>query len=226
MKFFDIKPFEYRRLIQAADGPLQADVYEVQRNNRQYILKDYSARPKLFRATICRWQLRREWFALLKLRRVKDVPKPIAFGADQLLMSKLKQCKVGINRHNSSSLESKIDQIHQAGVCHNDLHSNNLMLNQTQAFIFDFGAATFRPQRGKGLLNKIKGKLFELSQLLDRMAVVKYKWKRDRKLLRPDEAPIVALVEKTRWLSRSWRRFKQWRKQKAVNRRAEAVNCR
>ncbi|GGA68190.1 hypothetical protein GCM10011369_07310 [Neiella marina] len=224
MKYFDIQQFSYRRLIQAADGPLQADVYEVQRDNNKYILKDYSARPKLFRRTICRWQLRREWLALLKLRHVKHVPKPIAFGGNKLLMSKLAQCKASINQDNSDSLETKVAQIHQAGVCHNDLHSKNLMLNQTQAFIFDFGAATFSPKDNNSLSDKVKGQLFKLCQLIDRMAVVKYKWKRDRKLLRPDEAHLVSLVEKTRWLSRCWRRFKQWHKQKSHSPNNETVN--
>ncbi|MBW8191476.1 phosphotransferase [Neiella marina] len=204
----------HKTLIQAADGRSQADVYEVKQGQHSYIIKDYSARPKLFQMTICRWQLKREWLALLKLRHLSHVPKPIFRNDNQLVMSKLPLAKNSLNQANCAALERQIRKIHQSGVCHNDLHSRNLMLDPRHAYIFDFGAASFKAPNNRTLVTAIQHKFFAVCCFVDRMSVVKYKWKRNRQLLRHDEAKFVSVIEQSRWISRAWRRFKQWRKAK------------
>lgn len=205
-----------KTLLQAADGPSQADVYEFFWRGQSLIAKDYSQRPSLYQRTVCRWQFRREWMALLKLRHVPHVPRAVArLDEHVLVMTKLEVAKDQLNEQNAASLEKRVSLMHQAGVTHNDLHSRNLMLDQARAYIFDFGTALFRPLHshskslGGSVRNLARELLFRTGCFFDRMAVTKYKVKHNPMVLSSKEQPMLKLVLSTRWMSRLWHSYKR-----------------
>lgn len=199
-----------KKMLQAADGPSQANVYEIRWGKQDMVVKDYSESPSFYQRTVCRWQLRREWFALFRLRRVPNVPRPVKYLDDKVLvMTKLDVEKDQLNHQNAASLDKKVQLMHEAGVTHNDLHSRNLMLCSARAYLFDFGSAVIRPLQVNGLKDKLNHYLYKLGCLVDRMAVAKYKMKHNQDVLGEKDKKMVELVESTRWISRLWKRIKK-----------------
>lgn len=214
-----------KTMLQAADGPSQADVYQIRWREQDMVVKDYSNSPGIYQKTVCRWQLRREWLALSRLRRVPNIPRPVQYLDDKVLvMTKLDVKNDGLNEQNAGSLDRSVRLMHQAGVSHNDLHSRNLMLSSSRAYLFDFGSATFRPNSARGVKNKLNGQLYQLGCLVDRMAVAKYKMKHNQAVLREDDQRMVQLVESTRWMSRLWKRLKKRSKHRITRKDQELAN--
>ena len=48
-----------RKMLQAVDGPGQANVYEIRWRGQGMVVKDYSRSLGIYQKTVCRWQLRR-----------------------------------------------------------------------------------------------------------------------------------------------------------------------
>ena len=149
-----------------------------------------------------RWNLRREWKLLQKLKGIQGVPDPLSRTGDAIVMTYLEgtplsnRLAVELQSEFFPRLEQLVSDIHERGVVHLDLRQrrNILFGANSEPMILDFGAGL--DLSGWGWLGWVG--LSWLS-FLDRMAVLKHKVKYAPDQVTPSERNRAIWAKKARY---------------------------
>jgi serine/threonine protein kinase len=148
-------------------------------SGRRVVIKDLKRRPLWFRVIAGRYFLRREWRALCVFKDVSEVPTPIARpDADCLVI----EHKAGRQLETiapaempegvSEKIERLMQRIHQRGVTHGDLHSYNILVDESgEVTLIDWATACVFGAQPAG----VKKFAFEEWRALDERALAKIK---------------------------------------------------
>jgi predicted Ser/Thr protein kinase len=182
----------------------KADVYRVEWEGQQLVVKDIAKRGLFGRLTIAGWLLKREIKALEFLtikNQIEGVPKLIAVGPSFFAMefsrgTQLKLFKPGeVNPEILLRLERIIEGAHTIGVTHGDLHRENVIIGENgEVSVIDWATATVFG-RNSALLGQRRSGLKSLTwrewRALDLRGLAKIKWRYSPQLLTDEEEWIL-----------------------------------
>lgn len=149
-------------------------------SGNQLVIKDFANRPLWFRFILARALMQREWHTLRALQDMEQVPTAhVRVDADAFLMDYCQGeqiCNIEESEMPdglTSEIESLIKAIHERGVTHGDLHSNNILIGgDTHGFaLIDWATACYFGPNPRGW-RKV---LFRELAALDDRAVAKIK---------------------------------------------------
>jgi serine/threonine protein kinase len=171
-----------RETLHEARNWSKADVSVAQwppESGRRVVIKDLKKRPLWYRVLAGRYFLWREWRALCALKDLESVPNPIARpDADcfviehkngrQLEMIPPEAMPPGV----SEKVEQLVERIHARGVTHGDLHSYNILVDESgEVALIDWATACVFGKNPTGA----KKFAFEEWRALDERALAKIK---------------------------------------------------
>lgn len=97
----------------------------------------------------------------LQSKNFKHAPRPIKFGFFNgvffyILMTKVNG-HVPATKYDYQLCQESVEELHQMGVLHSDLHADNLLIRETQSdcILLDFGYARLISERNKNPSNRI-----------------------------------------------------------------------
>jgi hypothetical protein len=149
-------------------------------SGNQLVIKDFAKRPLWFRFILARGLMRREWRTLRALQDMEQVPTAhFRVDADAFLMDYCQGeqiCNVAESEMPAgltSAIDTLVKTIHERGVTHGDLHSNNVLIGgDTHGFaLIDWATACYFGPNPRGW-RKV---LFRELAALDDRAVAKMK---------------------------------------------------
>ena len=161
-------------------GSTRADVILSNVNGRLLVMKDYQQSSKGFSLILAPWLTHRECCALQQLDQIDGVPRVIkkidsrAFVMEYIAASSIREVADGLDWPSFiTEVESKITQLHAAGVVHGDLrNATNILVRQNQKPVFvDFVSAIRRGRK----FNPLSKLLYELCVAIDLGAIRKLK---------------------------------------------------
>lgn len=140
-------------------GVFQADVYLLNADGVQVVVKDFSCRPWWSRVLVCRLLIKREVSVLTRFASSGFVPRYYGrINRDQFAMEFLDGEHPGSeNRGRWPNAYQQAEQFlalfHQAGYSHNDFRRANILVQPGgEMRFFDFASAMRKPQALKWLL--------------------------------------------------------------------------
>jgi len=156
------------------------DVWLLQRDGRQYVLKDFRGRSFLLRITWGRISVGRETRALIRLAGVVGVPRMVAqidpfafimeFMEGETLPRRSQRGLLGPDFF--PALEELIAQLHARGVAHGDLRRRNILITaDKQPVLLDFETAVLKSDSWVG------HHFFDMMTRVDKLKVLKMKHK-------------------------------------------------
>ena len=136
------------RLLHQAHSPSQADIWLVQWDQIQCVLRDYSAPRAWYWQRLCRWAVRREIHVHRMLDGLPGIPRLLAVvDQDRYLIEFVDGSPLNNRLHQPEAgffdrLEEITAGLHARGVAHGDLRNKNILVGPDQApFIIDFSTA-------------------------------------------------------------------------------------
>jgi tRNA A-37 threonylcarbamoyl transferase component Bud32 len=150
-------------LLKRSRSVWQPDTYLMEHDGIKYVIKDMRQRPLLLKLTWGRFVLKREIYALKKMKELPISPQPLGFvDCDALVMSYVdcKQLPKRLDEEKGNkyfeALRKYVQQMHDIGVTHGDLRRTNLLINSDgHPVIIDFASATVRSANPLRLLNRL-----------------------------------------------------------------------
>lgn len=159
-----------RRYLQSAKGLFKAEVYVTTlANGRKVVCKDYS---RFQHRPLARWLVsylvKREYRVLERLNDWQYSPKVYASHDPLVLVQEYINGRL-ISRFATGSeevvgqLQMALQQLHQQGVAHNDIHADNVIVRaDNQPVLIDFTSATWLPKWP--VINWLQHKLYTFDQ--------------------------------------------------------------
>lgn len=199
-------------VLQKAHSVMKANVYLDTSGNQPVVIKDYSNSPSWLRNSLCRFLLNRETRTLKKLSGIKGIPVYMgrmgkyAYRMQYINGSTPKTQELGASSGLLTQLAETVENMHMAGVTHNDLRPQNLILDiDSQLYIIDFGAAFHRPKTNNWLTRPAQ-LFFNYLTNTDKSKVARLKEE-----FRPEQltAEDTRLIEKTRIARKTTRLWKK-----------------
>lgn len=169
-------------LLATGNSFTQADIYKLNYKGNEVILKDFSKRPWIIRASVGRFFLYRETKALQRLISVPNVPIYLGM-VDKYAFLMEKVEGIRLPRKNMkppsvdflASLQNLINNIHYNGVAHNDLRRTNIFIGPNDMpCLIDFATAVFQSD-ATGMIGAIKNAVFFRCSHADRLKFLKLK---------------------------------------------------
>jgi serine/threonine protein kinase len=186
------------RLLHQAKTPSQADIWLVEWNGTECVLRDYSAPRGWFWRQLCRWAVRREIRAHNLLDGVTGIPSLLAeLDKNRYLIEFIDGPSLDIHRHSLGpeffeELARILDAMHKRRVAHGDLRNKNILVGPDgRPYIIDFTTAW----RGTSWWRK---PFFEFWKYLDRRRFLVSKAKFMPETLSPEE--VLLLEERPLYL--------------------------
>lgn len=127
----------------------QADIFLLEIEGKEYVLKDIINRPRLIKETFGKRLIEREWRVYKQLQGITGIPKiykkidPSAF-----VMEYIPGMRISRRRHSGMEpeffvkLKNIVREMHERGVTHGDIRRKNIMITpDNEPYIIDFAGA-------------------------------------------------------------------------------------
>ena len=194
--------------LQNPSSAYKATVYRTRCNGQCTVIKSYDNLHPFFRATLGRFQLRREINALKRTQNLEGFPRyidsqePYRFTMSWIEGSQPTKALFHERHYLVSQLAERVKAMHHVGVTHNDIRLKNLLIDgEGQLHIIDFASAITRSSRC-AWQSKILYKFFCFS---DRVKVVRIKREFSPELIDRDELRLVKYTRIFKSISRFWK---------------------
>jgi predicted Ser/Thr protein kinase len=136
-------------LIHGAHSTSQADIWLVERQGKQCVLRDYSKPRPWFLRLLCRWALRRETQVHRLLQGVPGIPEMFEIlDRDRYLIEYIEGKPLSTWRETSPGLETIrqleviIREMHKRRVAHGDIRNKNILIAPDgRPYLIDFSTA-------------------------------------------------------------------------------------
>ena len=194
----------------------QADVYPLEWEGREALLKTFHARPAIVKWLWSRRVAAREIRMLARLAGMRDVPELLAVaGREAFVMTRLPARRLPGRKEPAPQkgywrrARDLMEAMHARGIAHGDLRRKNLLMDQAGAkpFMIDFATAVARPAEDapRTFDNWLKAFLFERCVRIDRITFVRIKRAYRAKLTAEERAWLAAEP----WYLKAGRFFKR-----------------
>jgi hypothetical protein len=183
-----------RRLLSPARNWTKADVYAVEHDGREVVVKDFAGRPWLARQILGRRFASREARIYRTLAGVEGVPafvgRPDAFSLaiEKIEGTRLREMpRGGVDGALFDALARTLDEVHARGVALSDLHHRNVLLSAGGPYLLDLAMGVDR-RAGLRLLGRL---LFRVFSRLDRVALLRMKRRYTGSLTSEEQAVLA-----------------------------------
>ena len=138
-----------KRCIHPGRSIAQCDIWEIEIDNRRYLLKDYGARHFLLRKTWGKYIIAKEIRIYQKLQGIVGIPRLVASVDDcGFVMEYLDATRLPKRKHNNLTpqffkrLAELVDTVHQRNIAHGDLRRKNILVDtHMRPYLIDFATA-------------------------------------------------------------------------------------
>lgn len=136
------------RLIHEAHSPSQADIWLVEWQGRECVLRDYSKPRHFYWRFICRWAVRREIKAHQLLDGIDGIPRLLkVINRDSYLIEYIPGSSLHFRKHQPAAeffdkLGWIVGQMHSHQVAHGDFRNKNILVGPDDSpYVIDFTTA-------------------------------------------------------------------------------------
>lgn len=208
-----IDKLNIQKILQVAHSPLKSNVYLVDFDGELLVVKDYSKSSLLLRETFCRTMMKREIRTLKKLAGIRGIPEfygelgPYAYKMQYIEGTPPSKETLGTVEGLMAQLQTIIENMHAAGVTHNDTRTDNLIYsNNGQLYLIDFGAVFYRPLKS-GILALPAHRLFNYLTNTDRSKVARLKEQYRPDELSDDDKRLIKKTTVARKTTKLWKKY-------------------
>lgn len=140
--------FRRIRLIHGAHSKSQADIWLVEWQCKECVLRDYSGPRRFYWRCLCRWAVKREIKVHQLLDGIDGIPRLLkVIDKDRYLIEFIQGCPLHSRKHCPTTeffekLGAIVDQMHSHHVAHGDFRNKNIMVGPNESpYIIDFSTA-------------------------------------------------------------------------------------
>lgn len=209
------RPFDCKKLITLQDCrfALKASVHikQCEKGGSTVVVKDFSHSPWILRGTLCRVFLNREIRALKRLQGIKGIPQYLGrYGNNGFVMELVKgnhptKKHFKHSKYLTDQLYVLLENIHGAGVTHNDVRMKNIIVNDSkQLFMIDY-AASFIVGDPFDFSYYLKLPLYKLLKFIDESRVAEFKQLHDAYYISPQRNVLFRIVKKMHIIVDAWK---------------------
>ncbi len=211
--YFQDQDCKKLKMLQDCSSSLKASVYieQCEPDGREVIVKDFSHSPLILRKTLCRLFLNREIKALQRLKNVDGIPRLLGrYGEDGFVMELINGQHPSRQQFRDSEildtkLQKLLNDMHQAGVTHNDVRMKNIIISDNnELFMIDYAAAFIVGDKSD-FLYYLKLPIYHFLKLIDESKIVDFTIANDDYSANSKDRKIFRVLRKLHIVVDSWK---------------------